>query len=276
MEIRRSCSISSYYQYDRYEVWANFIYPYMSVLPIVRRNGFNLDAAGKVMPPASLIDKLLVDQELEFLVKTKQYALAHHFKHKKNLSIKEWEHAIKICHRNKYKIEDASMWEDYIGLLNYFHLDTHNAYYVCPKNLKKAHDELMKRKLRKEELEKADKNRKDAEKWEKDYFKTKGAYFGICFGNEKIQIAVITSVADIAEEGAMMHHCVYASKYFKKEHSLILSARDVNGNRLETIELDLRTLQVVQSRGKFNKQTPYHDEIVELVKSNIEKFKLRA
>lgn len=165
------------------------------------------------------------------------------------------------------------MWTDYIDLLEYFHLDTHNAHYVCPKNLKAEHDRLHERKEKVEAKRKAEEARRDAIKWEAEYKKEKGAYFGICFGDENIQIAVITSVADMAEEGAAMHHCVYNAGYYKRHDSIILSARDKDGNRLETIELSLRTFEVIQSRGKCNQSTPYHDQILSLVRENIGLFR---
>ena len=45
-----------------------------------------------------------------------------------------------------------------------------------------------------------------------------------------------------------MHHCVFDNAYYLKENSLILSAT-IEGRRIETIELNLDTLKVVQSRG---------------------------
>lgn len=82
--------------------------------------------------------------------------------------------------------------------------------------------------------------------------------------NEAVQ-----SVADMAEEGAKMRHCVYENGYYKKDESLILSARDHDGNRIETIEVSLKTYDVVQSRGVCNKNTEWHNEIVNLVRSNM-------
>ena len=85
--------------------------------------------------------------------------------------------------------------------------------------------------------------------------------------------SVIDSVLGIAEEGAAMHHCVYEMGYHKKPHSLIMSARDRQGNRIETIELSLKTFKVVQSRGVCNKNTPRHNEILKLVRDNIDLIK---
>jgi hypothetical protein len=41
----------------------------------------------------------------------------------------------------------------------------------------------------------------------------------------------------------------------------------------ETVELSLQTFNVIQSRGKYNKLSPYHNDIIELVNSNSKLFK---
>lgn len=185
-------------------------------------------------------------------------------------------HSIRIANRNRYIVKDASMWYDYLDLLAYFHLDTHNAHYVCPADLKSENDRLLERKKRIEEKAAIERKIAEAKKWESEYRKAKGKYFGICFGNEDIVITVISSVAEMAEEGEKMHHCVYSMGYYKKENSLILSAKDRNGNRIETIELNLKTFKVVQSRGVCNSNTDRHDEILNLVQKNINLIKQAA
>ncbi len=77
----------------------------------------------------------------------------------------------------------------------------------------------------------------------------------------------------MAEEGKKMHHCVFSAGYYKRDDSLILSARDQQGNRIETIELSLKTMKIIQSRGRFNTSTPLHDDILNLVTSHIHLFK---
>ena len=69
------------------------------------------------------------------------------------------------------------------------------------------------------------------------------------------------------EEGVAMHHCVFSNRYYLREDSLILSAT-IEGRRIETIEVSLQTLKVVQSRGVCNKNTEYHEQIVNLVNAN--------
>ena len=66
-----------------------------------------------------------------------------------------------------------------------------------------------------------------------------------------------------------MHHCVFDNAYYLKENSLILLAT-IEGRRIETIEVNLDTLKVVQSRGVCNKNTEYHEQIVNLVNANRE------
>mgnify|MGYP000296788918 FL=1 len=52
-----------------------------------------------------------------------------------------------------------------------------------------------------------------------------------------------------------MHHCVFTNEYYLKADSLILSAT-IDGKRIETIEVSLKRMEVVQSRGVCNKNTP--------------------
>ena len=45
-----------------------------------------------------------------------------------------------------------------------------------------------------------------------------------------------------------MQHCVFTNEYYLKADSLILSAT-IDGKRIETIEVSLKRMEVVQSRG---------------------------
>ena len=79
------------------------------------------------------------------------------------------------------------------------------------------------------------------------------SFFGICFTDGIIQVHVLESVQEHLEEGVSMHHCVFSNAYYLKEDSLILSAT-IEGKRIETIEVSLRTLEVVQSRGGMQQE----------------------
>ena len=102
---------------------------------------------------------------------------------------------------------------------------------------------------------------------EERFQELKSKFFGIRFTDGTIQVHVLESVQEHLEEGTTMHHCVFSNEYYLKENSLILSAT-IEGRRIETIEVNLDTLKVVQSRGVCNKNTEYHDQIVNLVNAN--------
>ena len=56
-------------------------------------------------------------------------------------------YAIRSYYGNGYIVQDASMWEDYMDLLLHFGKDVHNPKYICPIDLRDAHDRLVRKKL---------------------------------------------------------------------------------------------------------------------------------
>ena len=164
------------------------------------------------------------------------------------------------------------MWRDTIDLLRHFGKDTNSPKYVCPADLKAEHDILVAKRNRQRERERTEQQRQKAIEDEKTYLKTKGIFFGLVFSDSLICIKVIESVKEMEEEGRMMHHCV--GGYHNKANSLILSAT-IDGKRIETIEVSLKTLKVVQSRGVCNSNTEYHDRIIRLVEDNTELIRQR-
>lgn len=258
----------SAYAPNKYDIHSDYIYPIRKVLPLARRNGYT--SCFDEFSQSEYIKLLLTDKEAEMLSKTRQFGL---LAYKWLRCVREYrlpfQHSIRIANRNRYIVKDATLWLDYLDLLDYFGKDTHNAHYVCPPKLQVEHDKLVARK--KAEKEKAERERriKEALKHEEQYRSEKGKFFGICFGNDHIIISVISSVMEIANEGSAMHHCVYENGYYKKPYSLILSAKDTQGNRIETVEVDLKTFKVVQSRGVCNKNTDHHEEIINLVNNNM-------
>lgn len=263
----------TYVMDDMFGTSGNYFYPICRTTQRVSRNGWRNEFIKMNLPVEDIIKQLLVNPVAETIVKQGQMDVFKYMLRKGNYQL-PYQHTLNICHRNGYFIEDASLWFDYMDLLVYFHLDTRNARYVCPVNLKAEHDRLLSRKRRLEERVAIKKKMAEAEKWEKEYRENKGKYFGICFGNENVVITVIRSVAEMAEEGEKMHHCVYDAGYYRKKDSLILSARDRNGSRLETVEFSLSTFKVIQSRGVCNSNTACHNEIVKLVEENVNLIKM--
>lgn len=247
------------------------IYPKFKATDILRRNGFDGDLHDIV--PTRLIPALLSDSRAETLFKAGQYPMLRHYLHS-SFDIGQYWASIKICIRNGYTITDGSMWRDTIDLLRHFGKDTNSPKYVCPTDLKTEHDKLAEKKRKQKEQEQLAERRQEAVKYEKEYRKLKGCFFGIAFTDGILHIHVLESVAEFAEEGTAMHHCVWSNNYYLKKDTLILSAT-IDGKRIETIEVSLKTFEVVQSRGVCNSNTEYHDRIINLVNDNIHLIRQR-
>lgn len=269
---------------DVYNIYPAGIYPYQHTIEKIKRNGFKGDFHD--MKPFDMFHLLLTDNKAETLLKTGQYSLLLHYPYLYNVG-KYWS-AIKICFRNQYHVKDASMWCDYIDLLEYFKIDIHNAKNVCPINLHEEHDKLTERKkraqdeerrriAREQELERRKKLKKKIEEMQennKAYILTKSKFFDIDFTDGTIHIQVLKSVQEFYEEGQAMHHCVFSNEYYTKPDSLILSAR-INNQRIETIEISLKTMEIIQSRGACNKDTEFHHTIIKLVRKNMKAIRKR-
>ena len=162
--------------------------------------------------------------------------------------------AYKITLRNHYDIIDIALWCDYVDMLRRLGKDIHNPKYVCPENLQEAHDTAQRKLQAQRDKEAEAQRRQKAIENEERFQELKSPFFGITFTDGVIQVKVLESVQEYLEEGVSMHHCVFDNAYYLKENSLILSAT-IEGRRIETIEANLDTLKVVQSRGMCNKNT---------------------
>lgn len=235
------------------------------VLPIIRRNGFDGHFAD--ICPDKLFHLLLTDNFAETLYKCRQYAMLGLYSHS-GVPMQ----SVKICLRHGYIIKDADLWRDYIVMCEDMGKDVRNPKICCPADLNKAHDRVQKAKERRDRERELEAKRKTINEAEPAYAQRVGKYLGIVIKGQGITIQPLQSVMAFFEEGQAMHHCVFTRAYYKDKGSLILSARDSKGNRIETIELDIKSGRVNQSRGKFNKLTDYHDTIVRLVETNAIKF----
>lgn len=267
MSIKKDGNIYCSHSYDI----DGYVYPKVKLLPILRRNGLRTSFHG--ITPAVLIRALLGESKYaEMLLKTGQYGMLQFYMYRGGL-YHPW--AVNICNRNGYIIKDGSLYDDYLHLLDYFHLDTHNAHYVCPKNLKKEHDKLVEKKRRIEAKIRAEQERKERiermSRMKQDIFsfiQRIQPFLGIEIKDEDIVIRPLESVTQFYQEGKAMHHCVYQNEYYKRKDCLILTAQK-NGKRLETVEVSLKTFRIVQSRAVCNETSDYHDHIIKLVNRNM-------
>ncbi len=161
-----------------------------------------------------------------------------------------------------------------IEQLEYLGKDTHNPRILLPENLEEEHQrmaELVNRKRRKEERAREAERRRErvrkAVENEMLYKESKARYLGITFSGEGLDFHVLQTPLEFLEEGEAMHHCV--ASYWSHQDSLVLSARDEEGKRVETVEVSLRTFRIVQSQGPCNKPTERHESVMKAVMSNI-------
>lgn len=240
------------------------IYPKLKVTNTLYRNGFNGEFHG--IAPTQLIPALLTDSRAETMMKAGRHEdLKHLLSRSKGLD-NYWD-SYKLTLRHHYIISDIALWCDYVDMLKRLGKDIHNPKYICPSDLRGEHDKREAELRRQREREAMERKREKAMADEKRFRELKSKFFGIRFTDGTIQVHVLESVQEYIDEGAELHHCLFSNEYYLKENSLILSAT-IEGKRIETIEVSLDTLQVIQSRGVCNQNTPYHDQIVNLVNAN--------
>lgn len=276
---RHNAHCSGYYQMeDVYDLQGNYIFPGHKVVPLLKRNGWSARYFPEGADPAALAKELLKGEpKYETLMKARQPGVVFYLMTHGGVNIRDYWAALKICIRNGYRVPDAGLWFDYVNDLMFLGLDVHNAHYVCPKNLRRAHDVTSRRRGRivreREDRDKALEGRK----FEKIYRKAKKPFIGMVFGDERVQVVVLNSVEEVRQEAAAMHHCVFRNGYYKKGDNLLLSARDaVTGKRLETVEISLKSFNVLQSRALQNGQTKEHQHILDLCRENVPEMRKRA
>lgn len=106
------------------------------------------------------------------------------------------------------------------------------------------------------------------------YTENKKRFFGLCFSDENLTIQVLENVQDFMEEGDTLRHCLFTNEFYKKKDSLVFSARYEN-SPVETIELSLTKMEIIQCRGFQNKRSKHHKKILELMKKNVYKISAR-
>ena len=248
------------------------LYPKVKLSDTLKRNGFEGKYYG--IAPSSLIPALLTDSRAETLLKAgRTEHLAYFLSYPRNWDA-YWP-AYKITLRRGYYITDIALWCDYVDMLGRLGKDTHNAHFVCPEDLQEAHDTAQRKLQAQRDKEAEAQRRQKAIENEERFQALKAPFFGIAFTDGTIEVRVLESVAEYIEEGKALHHCVFTNEYYLKEQSLILSAR-IEGKRIETIEVSLETMKVIQCRGLQNKNTEYHDRIIDLVHRNIKQIQSRV
>ena len=272
MEVRPYNSL-----YDDVCKWSE-VYPLIRTIPQLRRNGFKGDFYG--ISPVLLFKRVLSDTRIETLLKSGEIEDMKYFILNTHNAEMLWASYL-IARRHHYKINSLELWCDYLQMLNNLGQDIRNPKNICPADFIDAHDRAMRRieakrmKERTENERRWEAERRDREqrklleeKQREDDFKAmKSKFFGLVISDNEITVKVLESIEEYYEEGKAQNICVFGAGYYTKAESLVLSAR-IGDRIIETVEVDLQTLTVVQCHGKNNKNTAYHDRIVDLVNSN--------
>lgn len=243
MEIRRPSSVGG-----KYNPHTDYVYPRKRFIKELRRNGFRGGLHG--IRPKTLFVLLLTDPKAETLLKVKQYSMLKYF-------ISTWRNiddywpSIKICIRNNYIVRTAETWVDYLEMLKRDGRDLRNAHYVCPANIKEAHDRLVRKFNRIRENEKKEKLRKVAA----SYGEFISPFQNFCFKNGDITITPFLTLEQFKEEGTILNHCIDSSSYYNRRESLCFSVR-VDNVVTATIEFSLIDGKVLQLRCKDNEDLP--------------------
>ena len=271
MEIRK--------EHNVHTIYSDCVYPKMSLINEIKRNGFKKDFHN--INPSRLFKEILSDSRCETLLKSGYTELLRYILQNEKRDLTKYWQSVKVCIRNGYNIEDPSMWWDLLSLLEYFGKDLHNAKYICPADIKAEHDRWYEKKEQKLAQERLQRDReryfadlKQQKKDENAYKKAKKKFFGIAITDGEIYIRVLKNVKSFYDIGAILHHCVATNKYYNKPKSLILSA-EIDNKPVETIEVSLETMQIVQCRGRHNQNTEYHERILNLMRDNMHQITSR-
>lgn len=251
-----------------------WVYPRIKVTDTIKRNGFK--GSCHYIHPVTMFQELLTNSKAETLMKANEIELLRYLcaRPTNKAYIDTYWNTIKIANRNGYKVKDSQMWMDYIKMLERCGKDILSPKYICPTNLKEEHDRYMRKVHILEDRKKRAEDIRKAQEREASFKEQKEKFFGIRINDGEIEVKVLESVEECRQEAESQHICLFSAAYDQRENSLILSAR-IKGRIIETIEVDLKTLKVVQSRGICNQNTEYHDRIVNLINANTHLIKER-
>jgi len=244
------------------------IHPEKKVLPILKRNGFSGNYYNS--NPQELFSLILRNQKAETLIKAGQISLLKKIDGWSNAVEERWV-SIKICLRNNYIVKDATEWFDYLKLLEHFGKDLLNAKYICPSDLKKEHDKYVEKRREQQRKKELIKTLLRMEEDQLLYAEQKKNFMNLEFQKENLRIVVLKSVYDFKECSDILRHCIFTNRYHEKEKSLLFKA-EVDGKIIETVEVSLTKMKVIQARGSGNKESEFNKEIISLVNSNMKQI----
>lgn len=258
----------------------NALCPDAKILPFYKQRGLNATAYRtiKSFGPMALMEGMsrnAFPSMQETLIKCGGYEVFNKITERnnyidRNINKDAYFTAWKICQRNGYNYrKNATEWIDMVGLLIELGLDYHSPHYVCPDDIHKMHQRLLRLSERREDEKLLESLAKENARYKERIQK----YLNLCFRYKDLTIKVLPDIPAFKKEGEHLGHCVYRCKYYNKVDSLILSARGKHGKRWETIEVSLKDFKILQCYGYADKHTSRHQEIINLVNENMWRIK---
>lgn len=260
LEIRKP----SYYKEQFYNPYPFRYFPTSQFKDEYSKYGINHELQGLTFLSASKI--LGWNNKAETLLKAKQFSLFSQCNYNSHL-VNEFWGSIKLAIRNNKYIQDAGVWLDYLQLLKFFNKDLRSPKYLFPTDLNKAHDKLVEKKKKVDKEQEIKQRQKRIVEEQKVYADKIQDYIGLSFSKGKLKISILETIQQFIEEADEHKHCVYTNKYYEKKDVLIFSA-EYNGVKAETIEFNLKKMEVVQSRGLGNNASKFNKQILELMNEN--------
>lgn len=248
-----------------------YLYPKIKVIPELKRNGF--DGNFHDIHPVSYFSMLLSAPQAETLLKEGNIRMLRYMSGN-TAEVKHFWSSYLIAKRHGYEIPHLSTWYDYLRMLERFGRDTHSPKLIMPSNLFDAHDEYMRKVNRQREKERKEADRIKALENEARFKELKGRFIGLVFTDNEIEIKTLDSVDEYYNEGTTQHICVGTSQYYLKAESLVFSAR-IDGKIVATIEIDLKTLKVIQCRAACNKVSEYRERIENTIANHRKEIRAR-
>lgn len=306
---RYRCALSGYLdswsnwgdlELKKYDFFAEHLDPMailiQSVLPIVRRNGYKPGVSTNWYGSITL-RALLTLPEFENWYKCGHYAVCNSFLHDHYMCFSQrkvttrtdnalWQTIIKLANRKHVKFDTKEKWSDmldYVHQLQELNMDIHNPKILFPDNFQEAHEALQRKIDKRRTQEERERIAFDHLRQAKD--KAKNADFQVWMAkyvemfktmdikDGALEIKPLIKFKDFKGEADWMHHCIVT--YYGKPHTLLVSIMH-DGVKAETAEISLkRNGEIVQSRGKYNAPSPWHEQIMALLKQSMKEFMSR-
>jgi len=244
------------------------IYPKKKGSKIAIRNGYKYSL--HKVKAEKFFKLILTNPKFETLLKTKSFALFKLFADRSDIN--DYWPQIKITLKHKYKIDDVSDWIDMINTLRSLGKSTESPKYICPENLKLEHQRWNKKRTKVLRERRRNELKEEIDSDNKVYIKQIANYLDFEIKSQNLIIQPIKTVEQLFEDSTLLKHCAFNNEYHKREDRLLMRAT-VNNSVVETIEIDLNSFKIIQSRGLKNKASKYNEEIIRLVESNIELIK---